>query len=210
MDDTRVLTLLFFNTFLNCFLRQLILTQTISDACWVGVTKKRFALFAVLVEPRDTVVVLQECFTFEVLWLNTASAAVWQVINWSLPNITCNFLCKILISDLLLCKVLLRVCLHSWLLFCSQDYMPTNQDILHARKATKGITEFVIPVNGIPFRFVDVGGQRSQRQKWFRCFDSVTSILFLVSSSEFNQVSILNKRVNLKPTRRLCHDRGVV
>ncbi|KAH8036875.1 hypothetical protein HPB51_006144 [Rhipicephalus microplus] len=69
----------------------------------------------------------------------------------------------------------------------SIEFIPTNQDILHARKATKSITEFVVPVNGVPFRFVDVGGQRSQRQKWFRCFDSVTSILFLVSSSEFDQ-----------------------
>lgn len=53
------------------------------------------------------------------------------------------------------------------------DYLPNNKDILHCRKATKGITEFVIPINNIPFLFVDVGGQRSQRQKWFQCFDSV-------------------------------------
>lgn len=71
-----------------------------------------------------------------------------------------------------------------------QEYIPTNKDILHSRKATKGISEFTIPINSIPFRFVDVGGQRSQRQKWFQCFDSVTSILFLVSSSEFDQVLV--------------------
>uniref|UniRef100_T1JBM3 Uncharacterized protein n=1 Tax=Strigamia maritima TaxID=126957 RepID=T1JBM3_STRMM len=75
-----------------------------------------------------------------------------------------------------------------------RDYIPSNQDILHARKATKGITEFVVSIKDIPFRFVDVGGQRSQRHKWFQCFDSVTSILFLVSSSEFDQV-ILEDRV---------------
>ena len=40
----------------------------------------------------------------------------------------------------------------------------------------------------IPFLFVDVGGQRSQREKWFQCFEGVTSILFLASSSEFDQV----------------------
>lgn len=71
-----------------------------------------------------------------------------------------------------------------------QDYIPTNKDILLSRKATKGISEFTIPINNIPFRFVDVGGQRSQRQKWFQCFESVTSILFLVSSSEFDQVLV--------------------
>lgn len=78
----------------------------------------------------------------------------------------------------------------------SQDYTPTHQDILHARKATKGITEFTIIINEVPFCFVDVGGQRSQRQKWFQCFDSVTSILFLVSSSEFDQVLLEDRCTN--------------
>lgn len=76
------------------------------------------------------------------------------------------------------------------------DYTPSHKDILHCRKATKGITEFVIPVNNVPFLFVDVGGQRSQRQKWFQCFDSVTSILFLVSSSEFDQVLLEDRKTN--------------
>lgn len=78
----------------------------------------------------------------------------------------------------------------------SPNYIPTNRDILHCRKATKGITEFVININKIPFLFVDVGGQRSQRQKWFRCFESVTSILFLVSSSEFDQVLLEDRKTN--------------
>ena len=76
------------------------------------------------------------------------------------------------------------------------DYVPSEQDILHARKATKAITEFAIQIQGIPFRFVDVGGQRSQRQKWFKCFDSVTSILFFVASSEYDQVLVEDKRTN--------------
>lgn len=75
------------------------------------------------------------------------------------------------------------------------DYIPTHQDILHCRKATKGITECIIPINNVPFLFVDVGGQRSQRQKWFQCFDNVTSILFLVSSSEFDQVLLEDRYV---------------
>ncbi|XP_046403516.1 guanine nucleotide-binding protein subunit alpha-12 [Ischnura elegans] len=76
------------------------------------------------------------------------------------------------------------------------EWTPSNQDILHARRATKGVVECVIPIRGVPFRFVDVGGQRSQRRKWFQCFDSVTSILFLVSSSEFDQVLLEDRRTN--------------
>ena len=77
-----------------------------------------------------------------------------------------------------------------------QNYVPVKLDILHARKATKGITEHEFTIRGIPFRFVDVGGQRSQRQKWYQCFEGITSILFLVSSSEFDQVLMEDRKTN--------------
>ena len=77
-----------------------------------------------------------------------------------------------------------------------QDFVPTKQDVLHARKATKGIVEHEFIIKGIPFKMVDVGGQRSQRAKWFQCFDEVTSILFLVSSSAFDQVLMEDRTTN--------------
>jgi len=67
------------------------------------------------------------------------------------------------------------------------DYVPTLQDILYCRKTTKGVIEFRMEIDRVPFLFVDVGGQRTQRQKWFQCFESVTSILFMASTSEFDQ-----------------------
>ena len=51
-----------------------------------------------------------------------------------------------------------------------------------------------MPIKNVQFRFVDVGGQRSQRQKWFNCFDDVTAVLFLVASSGYDQ-TILEDRV---------------
>ena len=75
-------------------------------------------------------------------------------------------------------------------------YVPTQQDILYCRKTTKGINEFRMFIERVPFLFVDVGGQRTQRQKWFQCFDKVTAILFLASSSEFDQKLFEDKRVN--------------
>ncbi|CAG8815422.1 4197_t:CDS:2, partial [Gigaspora margarita] len=35
---------------------------------------------------------------------------------------------------------------------------------------------------------VDVGGQRSERKKWIHCFEAVTSIIFCVALSEYDQV----------------------
>ncbi len=77
-----------------------------------------------------------------------------------------------------------------------QDYLPTQQDILLARKPTKGIHEYDFEIKNVPFKMVDVGGQRSERRRWFECFDSVTSILFLVSSSEFDQVLMEDRQTN--------------
>ncbi|KAL2086633.1 hypothetical protein ACEWY4_017692 [Coilia grayii] len=77
-----------------------------------------------------------------------------------------------------------------------QNYLPSRQDLLLARKATKGIVEHDFMYRRIPFKMVDVGGQRSQRQKWFQCFENVTSILFMVSSSEFDQVLLEDRRTN--------------
>lgn len=78
----------------------------------------------------------------------------------------------------------------------SPGYMPSNLDILHSRAATKTVSEYLVMINNIPFRFVDVGGQRSQRQKWVQCFEDVTSIIFLVSSSEFDQVLLEDRTTN--------------
>ncbi|ESZ98820.1 guanine nucleotide-binding protein alpha subunit [Sclerotinia borealis F-4128] len=39
------------------------------------------------------------------------------------------------------------------------------------------------------FRF-DVGGQRSKRKKWIHCFENVTTILFVVVISEYNQSTL--------------------
>uniref|UniRef100_A0A3Q3XFD3 Uncharacterized protein n=1 Tax=Mola mola TaxID=94237 RepID=A0A3Q3XFD3_MOLML len=76
------------------------------------------------------------------------------------------------------------------------NYLPSQQDILLARKPTKGIHEYDFEIKNVPFKMVDVGGQRSERRRWFECFDSVTSILFLVSSSEYDQVLMEDRQTN--------------
>ncbi|XP_056111468.1 guanine nucleotide-binding protein subunit alpha-13a [Rhinichthys klamathensis goyatoka] len=76
------------------------------------------------------------------------------------------------------------------------DYLPSQKDILLARKPTKGIHEYNFEIKNVPFKMVDVGGQRSERKRWFECFDSVTSILFLVSSSEYDQVLMEDRQTN--------------
>jgi hypothetical protein len=68
------------------------------------------------------------------------------------------------------------------------DYLPNEQDILHARVQTIGIVEIKFPIRGLQFRVFDVGGQRSERRKWIHCFENVNAIIFFAALSEYNQV----------------------
>jgi len=88
----------------------------------------------------------------------------------------------------------------------TEDYVPTLQDILFCRKTTKGVIEFRMEIDRVPFLFVDVGGQRTQRQKWFQCFESVTSILFMASTSEFDQVLLEDRKTNRLQESRTIFD----
>ncbi|CAH8649222.1 unnamed protein product [Schistosoma rodhaini] len=76
------------------------------------------------------------------------------------------------------------------------DYLPTLQDILRVRVPTTGIVEYLFDLDSIIFRMVDVGGQRSERRKWIHCFESVTSIMFLVALSEYDQVLVESDNEN--------------
>uniref|UniRef100_A0A8C7Q0D0 Guanine nucleotide-binding protein subunit alpha n=1 Tax=Oncorhynchus mykiss TaxID=8022 RepID=A0A8C7Q0D0_ONCMY len=68
------------------------------------------------------------------------------------------------------------------------SYLPTQQDVLRVRVPTTGIIEYPFDLQSVIFRMVDVGGQRSERRKWIHCFENVTSIIFLVALSEYDQV----------------------
>ncbi|XP_066513995.1 guanine nucleotide-binding protein subunit alpha-14-like [Hoplias malabaricus] len=75
-------------------------------------------------------------------------------------------------------------------------YLPTLQDILRVRVPTTGIIEYPFNLSSVIFRMVDVGGQRSERRKWIHCFENVTSIIFLVALSEYDQVLLENAAEN--------------
>uniref|UniRef100_A0AAQ5YTG0 Guanine nucleotide-binding protein subunit alpha n=1 Tax=Amphiprion ocellaris TaxID=80972 RepID=A0AAQ5YTG0_AMPOC len=76
------------------------------------------------------------------------------------------------------------------------SYLPTQQDVLRVRVPTTGIIEYPFDLQSVIFRMVDVGGQRSERRKWIHCFENVTSIMFLVALSEYDQVLVESDNEN--------------
>lgn len=76
------------------------------------------------------------------------------------------------------------------------NWIPTDQDILHARLRTTGITETFFDLKEMTFRMMDVGGQRSERKKWIHCFEGVQCLLFLAALSGYDQSLIEDVNAN--------------
>ncbi|KAI1929830.1 hypothetical protein LOZ58_000648 [Ophidiomyces ophidiicola] len=75
-------------------------------------------------------------------------------------------------------------------------WLPNNQDMLHSRLRTTGITETLFELGQINFRMMDVGGQRSERKKWIHCFEGVQCLLFMVALSGYDQCLVEDQNAN--------------
>ncbi|KZT02620.1 G-protein alpha subunit [Laetiporus sulphureus 93-53] len=82
----------------------------------------------------------------------------------------------------------------------SPGYVPTIDDILHARIQTMGVAEhiFDVPLHGrnVTWHLYDVGGARGQRHTWVPYFDDATAIIFLAPVSAFDQYLSEDPRTN--------------
>jgi len=72
--------------------------------------------------------------------------------------------------------------------FAKEDFLPSEDDIIMARARTTGIIETLFNAKDITWKVVDVGGQRSERKKWIKCFDDVNAIMFIVNLGGYNSV----------------------
>eukprot|EP01084_Bolivina_argentea_P037015 68437_1 len=70
------------------------------------------------------------------------------------------------------------------------NYVPDEADILLVRYRTTGATEekYEMPDGKGSFSIIDVGGQKSERKKWIKCFDNVTAVIFVASLSCYDEV----------------------
>eukprot|EP01137_Pigoraptor_chileana_P003155 Opistho-2@42948 len=88
----------------------------------------------------------------------------------------------------------------------ASDFMPSVEDVLRVRVPTTGIVESKFTISNVIFRMVDVGGQRSERRKWIHCFEGVTSIIFIVALSEYDQVLYEDENQNRMQESRALFD----
>jgi len=72
--------------------------------------------------------------------------------------------------------------------YVDDDFVPIDADVLRCRVRTTGVEEAIFTFDGMQMTMVDVGGQRSERRKWFHCFDQVKAILYCASLSCYDLV----------------------
>ncbi|KAF9533893.1 guanine nucleotide-binding protein [Crepidotus variabilis] len=82
----------------------------------------------------------------------------------------------------------------------AHDYLPTTDDILHARIQTMGVAEHTFDVNihgkMVTWHLFDVGGARGQRHTWVPYFDDANAIIFVAPVSAFDQYLEEDPRTN--------------
>ncbi|KAI6155201.1 guanine nucleotide binding protein, alpha subunit [Pisolithus tinctorius] len=82
----------------------------------------------------------------------------------------------------------------------AQGYIPSTDDILHARIQTMGVSEHVfdVDVHGktVTWHLYDVGGARGQRHTWVPYFDDANAIIFVSPLSAFDQYLEEDPRTN--------------
>jgi len=74
--------------------------------------------------------------------------------------------------------------------YISNDFTPTNEDILRSRQRTAGAHSTRFVIEEYMWEIVDVGGQLPERAKWGRVIMSgVHAIIFFASLDEYNMDS---------------------
>jgi GTPase SAR1 family protein len=77
----------------------------------------------------------------------------------------------------------------------SKDEAPTTEDVLFARKRTTGTNEIEFNFKGKDFRFVDVGGQKSERRHWDQIIERPDAVVFFVALTDWNLPTVGNPEI---------------
>jgi hypothetical protein len=67
-------------------------------------------------------------------------------------------------------------------------YMPTELDLVRLNQRNTEVIELRLAMEQLYLNLYDMGGLRNERKRWINCFDSVTSIVFVASLSDYDQV----------------------
>jgi GTPase SAR1 family protein len=88
----------------------------------------------------------------------------------------------------------------------SKDGSPSHDDVLLARKRTTGTNEITFEFKGKEFRFVDVGGQRSERRHWDQVIEKPAAVVFFVALSDWNLPTVGGKMTKMEESLQIWEE----
>eukprot|EP01125_Pyxidicula_operculata_P014495 TRINITY_DN4829_c1_g1_i1.p1 TRINITY_DN4829_c1_g1~~TRINITY_DN4829_c1_g1_i1.p1 ORF type:complete len:405 (-),score=137.76 TRINITY_DN4829_c1_g1_i1:283-1497(-) len=93
---------------------------------------------------------------------------------------------------------------------CSNDYVPDDEDILKCRQRTIGANTNIIYTEKHYWEFLDVGGQKPERDKWEKIMEttSLHCIIFIVAADEYDIVDpgVDEKKTKVDVSREIFED----
>lgn len=105
------------------------------------------------------------------LWKHEQIQSLWEQKD-SLPNMSCVNLDYIM-------ENIDRI--------CAPDAVPNDEDVLRTRNRTTGTVELEFSYEGKQdFKFVDVGGQKSERRKWSQVIENPNAVLYFTSLPDYD------------------------
>ncbi|KAH9970774.1 G-protein alpha subunit [Russula compacta] len=90
----------------------------------------------------------------------------------------------------------------------AEEYVPSIEDICHASE--RGVTDTHFNIDQLSMRVSQVYGQRGDRKKWIHLFEGVTSIIFCVPLSDYDEPGVPGKRARTRLTESLVLFESVV
>jgi len=72
--------------------------------------------------------------------------------------------------------------------FAQETFNPTTTDIIYCREPTTGVHETTIEAEGLSIKFIDVGGQKSERRKWLSMFNGATMVIYVCALDAYTRV----------------------
>lgn len=70
------------------------------------------------------------------------------------------------------------------------DYILSDEEVLRARIQTVGALNFSVRIKDFEYKFLDVGGVRSERCKWYQYYSQVNHIFFVISLPGYYQYQV--------------------
>lgn len=75
------------------------------------------------------------------------------------------------------------------------NYILSDEDVLRARFQTVGVHRHSIGIKDFEYKFLDVGGERSERCKWHHHYSHVNHIIFVISLPGYYQCLVEDNEV---------------